>query len=537
MQQHMAQRNRPRCSTNGSDAPHERRGSVLVAVLVVVLLLSLGVYQFAEMMLIERQAAELAAREARARLCADSGVEYVAALLMNREEIGDENLYHNPEVFSGIPVQEAASTATQGYFSVVAAVEADPTAQQLRFGLQDESGRLNLNSIPSFKLEEVEERELLLHLPGMTHELADSILDWIDEDTQRREFGVESDYYEGLASPYPAKNGPLESLDELLLIRGVTRELLYGEDGNRNRLLDPAENDADRLPPLDNADGLLDPGWSAFLTVDSRESNRQSDGTPRIWLNNSVLTELYDELIERFDEDTARFIVAYRISGPADGEASSGTGEQRSGGGSSGLERLAEGLDLSAGGRYTIDSIYDLIDREVDTEVDGSRTTLTSPWTSDPSSLQQALPELMDALSPSQDPSIPGRININQARAEVLLGLPGMTEDVARGIASARMIGSGGEPLTDVMAARATTGWLVAEGRVDLETMRSLDRFLTSRGDVFRAQIVGHFDQQGPSVRLEVLLDSTEQPVRLKTIRDLSHLGPGYQLPVAAPPE
>ncbi|MCA9116698.1 MAG: general secretion pathway protein GspK, partial [Planctomycetaceae bacterium] len=548
--------------------PGSRRGSILLTVLVVVLLLTLGIYQFAELMLVERQAAELAARETEARVFADSGVEYVSALLMQRAELREENLYHDPEVFGGVLMRDAAAARGRGRFSVVAAVETDATAQQIRFGLQDESGRLNLNAIASFDLEEEEEeRNLLMQIPAMTHEVADSILDWLDEDTETREFGAESDYYQGLASPYAAKNGPLESLDELLLVRGVTRELLYGEDANRNGLLDPSENDGELLPPWDNADGLLDTGWSAFLTVHSRESNRQSNGAPRIWLNNSTLTELYDELLEQFDEDTARFIVAYRTSGPVDGDEGDGSGggsgngsggggrngggggRNSGGGGTQGLERLAEGLarglmgasgsvtrggvNLAAGGRYNIDSIYDLVGRQVQTEVDGSQTILDSPWPNDPATLQQALPDLIDKLSPSQDPSIPGRINVNQARLEVLLGIPGMTEEAARSIVGAKMIGSGGEPLTDAIASRATTGWLVSDGLIDLETMRTLDKYLTTRGDVLRAQIVGHFDEGGPSVRLEAVFDASEPPVKLLMLRDLSHLGAGYQLQAA----
>jgi len=48
----------------------------------------------------------------------------------------------------------------------------------------------------------------LLMIPGMTDELADAILDFIDADETAREFGCESDYYESLSPPYPAKKQP-----------------------------------------------------------------------------------------------------------------------------------------------------------------------------------------------------------------------------------------------------------------------------------------------------------------------------------------
>ena len=48
-------------------------------------------------------------------------------------------------------------------------------------------------------------RELLMGLPGMTEDVADAILDWLDEDEEPREYGVESDYYMGLDPPYAAE--------------------------------------------------------------------------------------------------------------------------------------------------------------------------------------------------------------------------------------------------------------------------------------------------------------------------------------------
>jgi len=51
--------------------------------------------------------------------------------------------------------------------------------------------------------------------------ISDSIQDWIDRDDMPRPNGAESDYYQGLTPQYMAKNGPLDDLSELLLIKGV----------------------------------------------------------------------------------------------------------------------------------------------------------------------------------------------------------------------------------------------------------------------------------------------------------------------------
>ena len=58
--------------------------------------------------------------------------------------------------------------------------------------------------------------------------VVNSVLDWIDRDDMTRMGGAESDYYQSLTPPYVAKNGPIDDITELLLIKGVTEELFWG---------------------------------------------------------------------------------------------------------------------------------------------------------------------------------------------------------------------------------------------------------------------------------------------------------------------
>jgi len=57
----------------------------------------------------------------------------------------------------------------------------------------------------------------------------DAILDWLDADDQPRPGGFENPYYQNLETPYECKNGPMDSLEELLLIPGITPEVFYGD--------------------------------------------------------------------------------------------------------------------------------------------------------------------------------------------------------------------------------------------------------------------------------------------------------------------
>ena len=66
--------------------------------------------------------------------------------------------------------------------------------------------------------------------------------------------------------------------------------------------------------------------------------------------------------------------------------------------------------------------------------------------------------------------------------------------------------------------------------KVDLETMKSLEPYICGSGNVFRAQVVGYFDQEGPDARIEAIIDASTLPPRIVFWRDLTHLGRGYPL-------
>ncbi len=99
----------------------------------------------------------------------------------------------------------------------------------LRFGLQNESSKLNLASLMRWELASPGQgRTSLMQLPGMSEAIADAILDWIDPDEQTREFGAETEYYQTLDRPYRSANAIPRQLSELLFVKGVTRQLLMG---------------------------------------------------------------------------------------------------------------------------------------------------------------------------------------------------------------------------------------------------------------------------------------------------------------------
>jgi type II secretory pathway component PulK len=159
------------------------------------------------------------------------------------------------------------------------------------FGLIPESSRINLNSASS---------DMLLKLPGMTAELADAVVDWRDPDADVSPSGAESEYYLLRDEPYLCKDAPLEAPEEVLLLRGASRELLYGEDTNRNGVLDYSENDAAETPPDDNRNGSLERGFLDYVTVHSTEPNVSADGGERVNVNEpagDALAEVLREVV------------------------------------------------------------------------------------------------------------------------------------------------------------------------------------------------------------------------------------------------
>ncbi|HEX8295664.1 MAG TPA: hypothetical protein VF593_05155 [Chthoniobacteraceae bacterium] len=144
------------------------------------------------------------------------------------------------------------------------------------YGLVDETAKLNLNSATV---------EMLVGLPGMTDEFAAAIVDWRDADDEVTANGAESETYLRLQPGYACKNAPFESIQELALVNGATREILYGEDANLNGVLDANEDDGERNFPPDNSDGKLDGGVMEYVTAFSKEPLLDPAGTARINLS------------------------------------------------------------------------------------------------------------------------------------------------------------------------------------------------------------------------------------------------------------
>jgi general secretion pathway protein K len=93
----------------------------------------------------------------------------------------------------------------------------------------DESGKIDINAMTDANSDML--RNLLKNLGVQEEEvntIVDSMLDWKDADDLHHLSGAEDDYYMSLPNPYKAKNANFDTLEELLLVKGMTSEILYG---------------------------------------------------------------------------------------------------------------------------------------------------------------------------------------------------------------------------------------------------------------------------------------------------------------------
>jgi hypothetical protein len=143
--------------------------------------------------------------------------------------------------------------------------------------------------------------------------------------------------------------------------------------------------------------------------------------------------------------------------------------------------------------------------------------------------MAQYLPDLLDKLTIVDDPFIQGRVNLNSAPYEVLLGIPNMTQALAQQIAASQGLGASNSASGSSQSSRSTIAWLVTEGLVSsATTMAQLDPYITAHGAVYRVQSIGYFDEGGPFVRLEAVIDGSIDPPRILNLRDLTELGRGF---------
>jgi general secretion pathway protein K len=204
------------------DVRRAESGLALMVVLWILAFLSIVFTAFTFSMRTELAAAGNFREDAEAYYLAEAGVYRAAAEIINADRNADpdswvydalkEHWHSNPAVYENVSLG-------RGRYWV---------------GVTDEESKIPLNAATETMLRRLfwnsgvkDGRRLSV--------IVDSVMDWRDPDKLHRVNGAEDDYYLSLPVPYKARNGNFETIEELLLVKGMSPEILYGNISSPGR--------------------------------------------------------------------------------------------------------------------------------------------------------------------------------------------------------------------------------------------------------------------------------------------------------------
>ena len=449
--------------------PMRAQASILVGLLWCLALLSIIVIGLLHTARTDLLVGKHHGDRIQAHYLALAGIEKAKALLYQsareRTRTGQSHrgdLYSAPEQFRDVSLG-------RGQFRVFLRGREDEGGGIL-YGVSDEESRLNVN---------VASLEELLKIEGMTPDVAASIVDWRDEDNVVTPGGAEAEYYTSLQPPYVPRNGPLQTVRELLMVRGVSRELLLGSDVHQNGGLDVAGENGPA-----SAAGTADTGWAGLLTVDSSVDNVNAAGEDRVNIQNADERALSG--VRGITSEIARAIVAYR-------------GRNR-------FESIAELLDVTAaqnpnqpGSSANPAGPGVAVAGQTPSPAPQS-AGVPNPPGSNPSGpkvvSQDLLMDIADDLTVQSNESQPGLVNINTAGLEALTCLPGLTRQLAQAIISYSQ-SSGFFP---------NTAHLLKVQGMRRDNFKQVAPRVTARSETFRILSEGRVTSSGARQRIQEIV-------------------------------
>ncbi len=195
------------------------KGVALMMVLWIIAILSVVAFEFGYAMRTEIKIVKNYQEELQLYSLAQGGVERAIAELIYKHDSRMRTKRKTAQR-EGLPPEKMEwVTDGRGY-------RLDFAGGICEIRVMGESGKININLVSERMLHKVMTN---LGVEGETRDIiVDSLLDWRDADDFYRLHGAENDYYHSLPEPYECKNGNLDSLEEMLLVRGITPELFYG---------------------------------------------------------------------------------------------------------------------------------------------------------------------------------------------------------------------------------------------------------------------------------------------------------------------
>ena len=441
------------------------KASILVGLLWCLALLSVVVIGILHTARLDLLVAKHYGDRIQAHYLALAGIEKAKALLYQNARLRSRSrtshsgeLYNAPEQFRDVALG-------RGQFRVFRPGRADEGGGVI-YGVSDEESRLNVNYASA---------DQLTGIYGMTPEVVAAISDWRDADNAVTPGGAEAEYYASLQPPYLQRNGPFQTVRELLMVRGISRELLLGRNANQNDSGYPAESLSESAPP-DNPANLLDSGWASIFTVDSSVQNLNAAGEDRVNIQSADEKSL--TAVRGITSDMAKAIVAHRSQNRLENLADLLEVAQVQ---NQGQPLSQPGPDATQGGR------------------DG-RPAQTAPLPNNPSGPKVVSDDLFmdiaDDLTTESGKDLPGLVNINTAGLTVLSCLPGIDRQLAQAIVSYRQ-SNGFFP---------NIAWLLKVPGMNRQLFKQVASLLTARSETYRILSEGRVTSSGARQRIQVIV-------------------------------
>jgi competence ComEA-like helix-hairpin-helix protein len=422
------------------------RASILVGLLWILALLSLVVVGALHTARMDLLTGKNFGDKIQARYLALAGIEKAEALLyQNAQERSHGGKNHTGELYDDAGKFHDVEFG-RGTYSVLRRARPDEGGGVI-YGISDEESRLNANTA---------DNDTLAKLNGMTPDVATAILGWRGQGSTV----AETDYYMSQRPPYKPRGAAFATLRELLMVRGVSPDLLLGRDIHLNGLLDAVGDNADGPPKFQDSVSDADLGWAGILTVDSAVKNVNAAGDSRVNIQTADETEL--SAVHGITPQIARAIVSYRSQNR--------------------FQSIADLLDVTPPQNNGNSSAAQNNSAAGDST--GSRVIS-----------ENLLMDIADDVTASSDDNLSGAININTAGADVLVCLPGIDRDLAQAIISYRQ--SSGFFAN-------TAGLLKVDG-MTRDIFKQVAPLVTARSETFRILAEGRVKSTGVWQRVQVI--------------------------------
>lgn len=236
-----------------SNTKTKKQGSAFVLALAVVVVMTLVVTAFSTRLDSHLRTETLRVDRRAAQAAAQAGLAYALPVLARAET--------------------NVATSTDEWFTLgqTGATEFVLGPASFRLQILDNNALADLNTADLEQLRRM----------NLAEDQIEALLDWREEQLQPRTQGAKDEFYNALPTPYNTRLQDFETIDEILLVRGFTPELLY-------------------QPPTEVSGNVLATGLSTeeqpaladLLTIGTRVPNTRADGSARVNANTAQIQQL-----------------------------------------------------------------------------------------------------------------------------------------------------------------------------------------------------------------------------------------------------